>query len=261
MTDGVEEAVNTSVLQNSGSVGGFQFFVTEIFPRNDSDGVEDVGRVNAVAGTRVTKVNGLAFHVFHGLDVGVIGSNESHSFRSQSENSAEFFNGFAFPSPFAVVGHVLCIGLSDTEVQILRVDGVDVELRASGRFYGSTNTVLIFLSVHDLGNSAACRVVNTGDAAGTDRDEFCFSESSSACHSERSCNCKGDEFFDEHESLRLRFICVTSAFAAQLMAFIAADKVSIFLLANLGKALRFSCHFHVCKTRANFCSNKTAQEP
>lgn len=120
------------------------------------------------------------------------------------------------------------------------------------------NTVLIFLCVHDLGNSAACRVVNTGDAAGTDRDEFCFSESSSACHSERSCNCKGDEFFDEHESLRLRFNCVTSAFAAQLMAFIAADKVSIFLLANPGKALRFSCHFHRSKRRANFCSNKTA---
>ena len=70
MTDGVEEAVNTTVLQNSGGVGGFQFFITEIFSWNDADGIEDVGGVNAVAGTRVTEVNGLALDVFNGLDVG-----------------------------------------------------------------------------------------------------------------------------------------------------------------------------------------------
>ena len=65
MSDSIEEAVNTSVLEHAGSIGGFQAFRFEIFFIVDAEGVENINGVLAVSGTGVADIDCFSFYLMN----------------------------------------------------------------------------------------------------------------------------------------------------------------------------------------------------
>ena len=171
MAHGVEEAVDTAVLQHAGRVGGLDAFGLEVFFDIDAGGFKNVNGILAVAGAGVADVDDLALGVLQALDAGIFGGDESDGFGSQREHGAEVLLGLAFPFGKPVVGLILAVGLRDAEFKIARHDGVDVEYGRAGGFDGGPDVVLVLLGVDDLGDGAAGGVVDAGDAAGADGNE------------------------------------------------------------------------------------------
>ena len=74
--------------------------------------------------------------------------------------------------PLALDRLVLHVRLRHAEVELAGLDGVDVEGRAAGRFHRAADAVLGAVLVDQPADRAAHRVVDAGDAAGADGDEF-----------------------------------------------------------------------------------------
>src|SRR5690606_26077422 len=60
----------------------------------------------------------------------------------------------------------------DTQIEFARLDGVDVEHRAAGGFYGAAQPVIGTVFVDQAANSTAGRIVNAGYATGTNTDKL-----------------------------------------------------------------------------------------
>ena len=65
----------------------------------------------------------------------------------------------------------LDVGLGQAELELARLDRVDVEHRAAGQFDRAADTGLRAVLVHQATNGAADRVVDAGDATSADGDE------------------------------------------------------------------------------------------
>src|SRR5512139_2504040 len=72
----------------------------------------------------------------------------------------------------ALVGVVLDVRLREPEVELARLDRVDVEHRPAGRLDRAADAVLRAVLVDEAADRAARGVVDAGDTPGADRDEL-----------------------------------------------------------------------------------------
>src|SRR5690606_1067068 len=81
-----------------------------------------------------------------------------------------------------VIGVVADVGLNHAQVELTRLDRVDVEHRTAGRFNGAADAVVLAVFVHQTADGAAGCVIDAGHAARTDTDEFLLCSSRQRRH-------------------------------------------------------------------------------
>ena len=167
MADGIEEAVEAVVLNESGGFGGGEGFGSKVGLGVESGGAEDVEGIGTVSGAGIAKVNVSATEVGEVADAGVVGDHEGDDFGMKGEDGAKGGDGLAIPGTEAIPGLVVKVGLGHAEVDLAGGDGVEVEDGSAGGFDGHANGVVAVL-VDEAGDGSADGVVDAGDAAGAD---------------------------------------------------------------------------------------------
>ncbi|EKD36272.1 MAG: hypothetical protein ACD_75C01574G0001 [uncultured bacterium] len=178
MADGVEEGVDLFILQQGRGLGGLDALGFQVFFVVEAGGLQGIDGVLAIAGTGIAQVDPLAFQVGDGLNVGIDCGHQGNEFRVDGKYRTEILLGpFLLPFGQTVIGLELPVGLGDAEFEIAGHYGIDVEYRTAGCLNGCPHAVLVFFAVDHVGNGAARRVIDAGDAAGTDgkKGSFCLS--------------------------------------------------------------------------------------
>lgn len=125
--------------------------------------------------TGVADIDPLADQVLHRLDAGVGASDEGDRLGVNREDRAEFLERTGFDEGLfagAVIGVILPVRLGDAHVELAGADGVDVVDGTAGGLHRAAHAVFFAALVDETADGAARGVIDTGDAAGADGDEF-----------------------------------------------------------------------------------------
>jgi len=95
VTHGVKEGINSTVLQQTGSFGGFDAFGRYIRFIINPHGGKRIDGILALSGTGVADIYAFAFQIFNFCNTGVNRGNQSDRLRMDAEYRAQIFL-FAF---------------------------------------------------------------------------------------------------------------------------------------------------------------------
>merc|ERR1712000_441326 len=125
----------------------------------------------ALARTRVTDVDALAWEIADVLDTGIRAGHHGQRLTVHGEDGTHIFpSALFFKVGFTVVSAVLNVRLHNAHIQLTALHAVDVSNGTTGRRGVTTDVVLIAATVNHAAYRLANHIVNTGLAAGTDGD-------------------------------------------------------------------------------------------
>ncbi len=126
----------------------------------------------ALAGSGVADVHPFARQIIQPGDLRVGTHHQGQRFRMQAEHRPQV-RGRAegLEAAAAVIGVVLQVRLGHAEVHVAGAHHIQIEHRAPGALRGAAHPVFVAAGVEQAAQVLAGRVVDPGDAAGTDVDE------------------------------------------------------------------------------------------
>ena len=125
----------------------------------------------ALARTRVTDVDALAWEIADVLDSGIRAGHHGQRLTVHGEDGTHIFpSAFFFKVGLTVVSAVLNVRLHNAHIQLTALHAVDVSNGTTGRRGVTTDVVLIAATVNHAAHRLTNDIVNTGLTSSTDGD-------------------------------------------------------------------------------------------
>ena len=195
MADRVEEAVDLVVAQGRAVLIGFQLGCEREIRQLPAHGAEQLLHRGARARAGIADIEALALEVLELRDAGFLAREHGERLRMHGINRAQVAVSLVLVLAFALDRVELHVRLRHAEVEFPCLNGIDVEGRAAGGFHRAADAVLGAILVQQTANRAADRVIDAGDAAGSDRDEFLLRCTGAGAGNQSQCGDRAEQAF------------------------------------------------------------------